>query len=81
MLLFIVQVLREAKEKAEAHELEQEDHKSMRKAQYETLFDDFHGMISNSFMKSYNLLHLVNILATENISTSKFHDICYCSNH
>lgn len=40
----VLQVLREAKEKAERETQEVEDNKAARKAHFETLFDDYQGI-------------------------------------
>lgn len=40
----VLQVLREAKEKAERETKEVEDNKAARKAHFETLFDDYQGI-------------------------------------
>jgi hypothetical protein len=52
-----LQVLREAKEKAERENKETEDKEAARKAHFETLFDDYQGIVFLVQKLSLNCFH------------------------
>jgi hypothetical protein len=66
----VLQVLREAKEKAERETQEVEDNKDARKAHFETLFDDYQGIT-----KSEDVIRSLGILLQ---SKRKQLFICVC---